>query len=468
MNLQQLIKTSDINRELCKRSLSEFIQQSFPIIDPSVEYLHNWHVDCIAEYLEACKRREIKRLIINIPPRSLKSISVSVCWTAWLLGLNPSEKILTASYSRQLSTKHSLDTRHLITSQWYKDIFPDLQLAKDENQKTRFETTQRGHRLAVSVAGGAIGEGGDILIIDDPHNPAQAVSEVQRTTALNWFDQSFSTRLNSKKNGVIVVVMQRLHENDLTGHLEEKGQYEHLRLPAICEKKTIIQIGNYKKVREAGELLHGEREGEIELNDMKKTLGSSMFAGQYQQEPAPTEGNIFNINWFKKYINEPINGRVVQSWDTAVKANQLNDFSVCTTWIISESKYYLIDVFAKKIEYPDLKKQVIYQSKLYNPDTILIEDKASGQSLIQDLRSQTTLPIVAINPKHDKITRASTVTASIEAGNVAIPERADWLMEFEQEVRLFPNSKHDDIVDSMTQFLNWVRLKPVKPKIRQL
>lgn len=469
MNVQQLIKTSDINKELCRRSLSEFIQQSFPIIDPSVEYLHNWHIDCIAEYLEACKRREIKRLIINIPPRSLKSISVSVCWTAWLLGLNPSEKILTASYSQQLSTKHSLDTRYLINSDWYKSVFPELQLAKDENQKTRFETAQRGHRLAVSVAGGTIGEGGDILIVDDPHNPAQAVSEVQRKTALNWFDQSFSTRLNSKKNGVIVVVMQRLHDNDLTGHLKEKGQYEHLCLPAICKKKTIIQVGSYKKIRKEGELLHSGREGESELNEMKKTLGSSMFAGQYQQEPAPDEGNIFNFNWFKRYINNPINGRVIQSWDTAIKADQLNDFSVCTTWMISDSKYYLIDVFAQKLEYPELKKQVIYQSKLHNPDTILIEDKASGQSLIQDLRLQTTLPVVAILPKHDKITRASTVTALIESGSVTIPERAEWLMEFEQEIKMFPNGKHDDIVDSMTQFLNWIRLQSTKkPQVRLL
>ena len=442
----------------CRQDLGIFTQRAFSTVDPGADYLHNWHIDCIAEYLKACTNREIKRLIINIPPRYMKSISVTVAWPAWLLGRNPSERILAASYSQQLSTKHSLDCRRLIQSDWYNEVFPNVELADDENQKTRFETTERGHRIAVSVGGSATGEGGDILIVDDPHNPMQAASEVQRETALDWFDQTFTSRLNNKKNGVIVVVMQRLHSDDLTGHLLKKGGWEHLTLPAYAEKKQFIQIGNFKKERPVGDVLHAAREDLKQLERIKIDLGSYAYSGQYQQSPVPSEGGIFKKEWFRRYSLIPeTTKRIVQSWDTAVKATQLNDFSVCTTWAEFDNAYYLLDTFAQRLEYPDLKRQVITMAAKWQPDTILIEDKASGQALLQDLKKETKLPLIAIMPISDKITRASNISALVEAGRVLLPERANWLPDFELEVSSFPLSTHDDQVDSMTQFLNWAK-----------
>lgn len=452
---------------LLRLKLSAFIQKTFHTVSPGDEYLHNWHIDLIAEYLEACTRREIKRLIINMPPRYMKSIAVSVAWPAWLMGHNPSEKILAASYSSKLSIKHSLDCRLMLQSEWYQRVFPGTIIAPDQNEKAKFQTTSRGHRFATSVGGSSTGEGGNFLIIDDPHNPKQALSDVQRETALTWYDQTFSSRLNDKKNGVVVLVMQRLHSNDLSGHLLEKGGWEHLSIPAVAETRTIIDFGNINIIREAGDILHPEREGEPEIEALKIALGSYAFAGQYQQRPAPAEGGIFQIPWLVRY-DQPRDKykRIVHSWDTAIKPDQINDPSCLTVWGETETRYELLQVLTKRLVYPDLKTQVLKSASEWQPDAILIEDKASGQQLLQDLKRESNLPVIGIMPDGDKITRASAVSAMFEAGKVALPKQAHWLAAYESELLTFPNAPHDDQVDSTTQFLNWVRAKSAASQIR--
>jgi len=455
---------------LLRTRLAPFIQKTFHTVDPGTQYLHNWHVDLIAEYLEACTKRQIKRLIINIPPRSLKSVCVSVAWPAWLLGHNPSERIMAASYSRSLSMKHNMDCRLVVQSDWYARLFPKTRLAPDQNEKHKFDTTARGMRYATSVGGSATGEGGNFLIIDDPHNPAQALSPVEREHALNWFDQTFSSRLNDKENGVIVTVMQRLNAGDLTAHLLAKGGWEHCNLPAIAETKTIIDFGRIKKVRNEGDLLHEAREGKEAIARAKSELGSYAFAGQYQQRPAPLEGGLFKAQWFKRYDKQKESyQRIIHSWDTAVKDKQINDPSCCTIWGEDDTGFDLLHVIVKRLQYPDLKASVISTADAWAPQAILIEDKASGQQLLQDLRRDTKLPIIAIMPKQDKITRASGVSAMIEAGRVRLPKNASWLADFESEMLTFPNAAHDDQVDSMSQFLDWIRTSfAAKIRIRSL
>lgn len=461
-------KACDILDKACAYNLGVFTRRAFCTVDPGAHYLHNWHIDCISEHLQACTKGQIKRLIINVPPRYLKSMSVTVSWPAWLLGNDPRRRILAASYSQQLSTKHSLDCRHLINSPWYRRVFPNVILAGDENQKMRFETTEKGHRIATSVGGSSTGEGGDFLIVDDPHNPKQAASDVQRISAINWFDQTFATRLNNKKEGVIVLVMQRLHEEDLTGHLLAKGGWEHLNMPATAEETKVYQINGFKKEVKAGDILHEKREGKQELARIKLELGSYAYAGQYQQRPTPASGGMFKKAWFKPYTHVP-DGEVVQSWDTASKAEQINDCSVCTTWVIAKDGYYLIDVVKERLEYPSLKKKVMLQYGAFNPNAVLVEDKSSGLALIQDLRKETKIPIIAINPVNDKITRASAVSALVEAGKVFLPDSALWKDDYVNELLHFPFSTHDDQVDSTSQFLNWVadRNKNI-PRIRSL
>jgi predicted phage terminase large subunit-like protein len=459
---------------LLRTRLAAFTQKTFRTVDPGATYLHNWHIDLIAEYLEACTRREIKRLIINIPPRYLKSISVSVAWPAWLLGKNPSQRIIAASYSDRLSLKHSVDCRLVMQSEWYRRVFPGVILTGDQNEKSKFVTTARGQRFATSVGGTATGDGGNFLIVDDPHNPTQALSPVQRETALTWFDQTFSNRLDDKANGVIVVVMQRLHANDLSGHLLAKGGWEHLCIPGVAETKTVIDFGRVKTVREPGDVLHPARESSEAIDRQKIEMGSYAFAGQYQQRPAPAEGGIFKADWFKRYAApQESYEQIVQSWDTAFKPNQINDPSACTTWGVRKDGFDLLHVLARRMEYPDLKSLTIRHAAEWNATAVLIEDKASGQSLIQDLRRETQLPVVPVSvsaKSGDKTTRASAVSAMVEAGRLFLPRHAPWLTDYEAEMLTFPNANHDDQVDSTTQFLEWIRSRAIgdRPFVRRL
>lgn len=422
------------------------------------------------------------RVNINIPPRSGKT-TMAKYFLAYCWARNPRCNFIYTSFSQSLLGDISRSLIDVFEHPIYKSMYSqnihveDVEdspvddfwrsyLNKDQGRGGNQYSIKKivspfgGVILFASIGSAITGFGAGVraegekfsgaLIMDDPNKPADIQSELMRKKVVTYYEGTLLSRLNSPITP-IVNIQQRLDVEDLAATLIEKYNFYTLAVPLIGGDGICALPSQYTK----------ERIKEIKIN-------SSVFLSQYQQQPAPTTGGMFKIDWFKRYVSVPIGGRVVQSWDTAVKDNQLNDFSVCTTWLISESKYYLIDALVEKLKYPELKKQVIYQSKLHNPDTILIEDKASGQSLIQDLRSQTTLPIIAITPKHSKVVRASTVTALIESGNVVIPDQADWLFEFEKEIKLFPNGSHDDIVDSMTQFLNWVRLKPVKPKIRQL
>jgi predicted phage terminase large subunit-like protein len=446
---------------ILRTRLAAFTRKTFTTVDPGAVYQHNWHIDLIAEYLESCTRGEIKRLIINMPPRYLKSISVSVAWPAWLLGRNPSEQIMVASYADNLSIKLSTDCRLVLQSSWYRDIFPGTVITGDQNEKRKFVTTQRGHRIATTVGSSIIGEGGNILIVDDPVNAMQALSETERERANLWFDQAYSTRLNDKKNGVMVLVMQRLHQNDLTGHLLEKGGWEHLVIPKVAEKRTIIDFGRVKRVLEPGDVLHPARQSADDIEREKQAMGSYAFAAQCQQRPTPAEGGIFKREWFlERYdTRREVYRSITQSWDTAHKASEINDPSVCTTWGETESGYHLLHVLVQRMEYPELKRVAINHAEAWAVDALLIEDKASGQSLIQDLRRESKLPVIAIQPQGDKVTRASVVSPTVEAGRVILPKQAQWLSDFEDEIFSFPNAAHDDQVDSVSQFLAWAKNK---------
>lgn len=443
---------------LLRQDLSSFVAKTFATVSPGVRYLPNWHIDLICAHLAAASEGRIKRLIINMPPRYMKSIAVSVAWPAWLLGRRPQSKVIAASYSAALALKHSLDCRHVVQSNWYRRVFPAVDLAADQNQKHRFTTTRRGFRLATSIGGTVTGEGGDVLIVDDPHDPRRANSARLRQAALDWFDQTFSSRLDDKRRGVIVVVMQRLHESDLTGHLLEKGGWTHLCLPAEAEAAETVAFGPVRVERAPGDLLHPAREGREEIARTKRELGAQAFAAQYQQRPAPAEGGLVKIDWLRRFDDAPAADRcrrVVQSWDTAFKGGAHNDPSVCLTFAEVEEGYLLVDLWRGRVGYPALKRAALAMADKHRPHAILIEDKASGQSLLQDLRAEGALPVVAIRPERDKVSRLAGVTALIEAGRLHVPRAAPWLAAFEAELLTFPNSAHDDQVDALSQFLNW-------------
>ncbi len=442
-----------------RQDFVSFIRKTFNTVSPGDTYLHAPYIEAIAWHLQQCLEGKTKRLIITMPPRSLKSICASVALPAWALGRDPTSRIICASYSSELTRKHANDCRTVLESDWYKRAFPGTRLHPNKNTEMEFMTTKRGFRLGTSVGGTLTGRGGNIIIIDDPMKPEEAMSEAKREAVKQWYDGTLYSRLDNKAEDVIILVMQRLHMDDLVGHVLEKENWVHLNMPAIAEADQDFEVGPGRLYeRKEGEVLHPEREPKKVLDDIKETLGSYHFAAQYQQNPLPAGGNMVRWEWFQIYGELPTreaNDRIVQSWDTASKAAELNDYSVCTTWLVKGNDYYLIDVVRERLEYPNLKKRVLKEYVKYKPSPLLIEDTGSGTSLIQELR-RAGLRLIPIKPEHDKITRMSAQSAKIEAGQVWLPEKAPWLDEFKTEILPFPNGRHDDQVDSMSQFLGWL------------
>lgn len=437
---------------LLRQNLCSFIEKSFQSLNPGTRYLAGPHIEKIVAKLGAVEKGKIKRLVINMPPRYLKSICVAVAWPALLLGRDPSRRIIVASHSATLSVKHSVDTRRIMRSKWYRETFPWVKFASDQNEKAKFMTTDGGFRLATSVGGAITGEGGNFLIIDDPLSPEQAMSANSRSSVLRWFDQTFSTRLDDKKNGVIIVVMQRLHEDDLAGELLDRG-WEQLCLPVMNGK---------------GVPLHAEREGKREIEQIRLDMGEYAFAAQYMQKPFRLEGGIIKGDWLKFYEEVP-KGAIYQSWDTAIKTGATSDYSVCLTFVETQNGFYIVDALREKLSYPDLKRKFLECAEKWKPNAVLVEDKASGQSLIQDLQSETTLPIIAQIPKDDKLTRLAAVSPMIEAGKLYLPKLGAWPQLLQAELVGFPDTDNDDMVDALSQFLNWIKKRSnYLPGIRRI
>ncbi|KJV56122.1 terminase-like family protein [Orientia chuto str. Dubai] len=451
---------SAIFNSLLRVDLASFINKTFNTINPGIKFQPNWHINLIANHLEHATYGKIKRLIINIPPRSLKSICVSVAWPAWILGKNPTKRIIVACYAQNLSTKHSIDTKTIITSKWYQELYPNTILSRKQNMKYKFMTTKHGFRLASSVGGSITGEGGDILIIDDPHNPTYINSTKIRNKAIEWFEQTLLTRLNDKNKGTIVLIMQRLHTEDLSGYLLKNTHdlWKVLRIPAIAEKEYRYEIGKEFIAIRPGDVLHQARDKLENLQIIQNELGIHNFAAQYLQSPMQKTIGLLEHNMIQYYDQYPKNiDFTVQSWDTAIKINDNNDYTACTTWGVSGKYYYLLNIFRERLSYPKLKILVTDYMTKGSHRYILIEDKASGQSLIQDLKSQGIINIFPQKPKLDKVTRFSFTIPYFESGNVLIPRSASWLALFLSEITSFPYGKHDDIVDSVSQFINFMR-----------
>jgi|SRR5208282_4437768 len=364
---------AQLQRLVCERSLADYIQQAWPILNPSTSYRSNWHIDLISEYLQACTKGQIRRLILNLPPKGTKSTQVSVMWPTWSWGPGnqPGTRWMFASYSEMVSTRDSLARRTLMTSPWYLGHWGSrVRLIADQNQKTIFQNTSRGHMLATTMGGQGTGLGGQYLVIDDPHDTEKIISEKERQRALHNFDHKLYTRLDDRKTGVIVIIMQRLHTRDLTGHLLEGpdgSRWEHLSIPmeAPAQKFYVFPVSKKEYSRAEGELLNPAREGPAELEEHKARLGSYGYASQFQQTPLPAGGGVFKQQWFKLWPKLDSEGnehsaelpnfdQVVQSWDTAIKDKETNSFTVCTTWGVCDLGYFLIDVWRKHVEFPEM------------------------------------------------------------------------------------------------------------------
>lgn len=477
-----------IEREACERMFTEFVRQAWHVVEPGVPFIPSWHIDAICEHLVAVTNGQIRRLLINIPPRHAKS-TMMVMWTVWEWIQRPQEKYLCASYSGALSLRDNLKARRLIESNWFQRLWGDkFVLTSDQNQKGRFENDHTGYRIATSVGGTATGEGGTRLILDDPHSAQEAQSEVIRESDLEWFKTVWVSRMNNAKRDAMITIMQRLHEADISGHiLNDIGGWEHICIPAEYDgirRKTVLGYYDPRKVKD--ELICPARFGPDELAVLKKGLGTYGTAGQLQQDPTPDDGGILKTSHFKLWPADkrlPQIEYVLQSYDCAFTEDTLGDPTACTVYGVftlnKVRQVMLLDAWDELLGYPQMRKKVLddwnaeyggsapgpgQPIRPVKPSLVLVEKKASGQSLLQDLRL-AKVPAASYDPgKADKVSRAHQAAPTLELGIVWIPEStaipgqaAKWAKPFVDQLRKFPAAKHDDYVDTFTQAIIYLK-----------
>lgn len=442
---------------LLRTSLSAFSRKAFATVDPGAVYLPNWHIEHLCWQLMRVERGELTRLIITLPPRSMKSILVSNALTAWYLGRDPRRKVICVSYSSTLAEKLSADTRQILEAPWFKRCFPALQLSG--KRVDELVTTQRGYRLAQGMDGSLLGRGADLIVIDDPIKPSGTVSAKQRQRVNDVFDSTLLTRLDNKLNGAIVVVMQRLHEEDLVGHLLQTGDWEVVTIPAIAPEAATFQLNDNGLLyrRAAGEVLHAAREPFEILEAMRRAQGTLVFSAQYLQAPIPLAGNVIKRDWIR-FFDEPPESfdRTIASWDTASTLSETADYSVGTVWGAKGLDYYLLDLERGRWEFPDLRREVVDLSARWSVNQTIIEDTETGRALVQDLRRTKTMAPVLHRSQVDKEARFLAQSARFESRQVLAPKDAPWLGEWMDELIGFPNKTHDDQVDSTSQALAYL------------
>jgi len=459
-------------RELCSRSLANFVRQAWHVFEPGTEYIHGWHIDAICEHLEAVTSGEIDRLLINIPPGCMKSSLVSVfhpCWEWGPKGL-PNHRFIGASYEVGLATRDTRAMRRIVQSDWFQSLWPVL-FVGDQNQKTYFENEEGGWRQACAVAS-MTGRRGHRVIWDDPHSVEGSLSEANRLTALREFTETLPTRMLDPSTSTVTVVMQRLHEQDVSGYiLEHDLGYEHLCLPMEfeAERRCSTSIGFVDPRKEDGELLFPERFPRDVVERDKNVMGSAAVAGQFQQRPSPRGGGIIHTEWWQYYSVLPEMDFFNIYADTAQKTKEANDYSVFQCWGKGkDGKLYLVDQLRGKWEAPELRRMAeLFWEKHKGSSTrgFCVEDKSSGTGLIQEIKRAGGIPIKGVERSRDKYSRVMDVVSWIEAGMVVLPEKAQYLADFVHECESFTaddSHLHDDQIDPMCDAIS--EMLATKPK----
>lgn len=490
----------------CLTDLRTFVREAWPLLEPMTPFVDGWHSAVMAEHLQAVSHGELLRLIINIPPRLMKSLMCCVFWPAWEWMDKPHLRWLFATYADLLSQRDSVKMRNLLRSTGnpdklasgegtlferygYQGVRKLLGLepwgfAADQDAKGRYDNTATGFRLATSVKGMGTGEGGDRIVVDDPLNAKQARSDADRNFVNVWWDETMTTRFNNAK-AAGVIVMQRLHEDDLTGHLIERGGWHHLCLPAQYEPKhpfvypKTVKLDSGRVLQgdrrtKPGQLLEPERLGVEKLRELLKDQGSYAFAGQQQQRPAPSEGGMFKAGWWKRYDEIPPQWQtVVASWDMRFSDSQKasSSYVVGQVWGVNGSQRYLLGQIRGKLSFTQSVKAV-KALKEWMPQTgsILVEEKANGAAVIDTLKSKVP-GLTPIQPEGGKDVRAAAAEPFVEAGDIFIPAgqfipappgyEPTPIDEFIGEFSVFPNGANDDQVDAATQAINWLGNKRV-------
>lgn len=468
-SLDALAAARILEYEYAKSDLGLFAQAAWDVLEPNTELKWNWHHDLICEYLTAAKLGQIRRLIINVCPRSTKSILSTICFPAWVWADQPWSRFLFGSHADDLAMEHSVLRRNLLESDWYRHGYGSkFQLSETENSKTVYANDKTGRMQSAGILGSIIGKGGDYIIIDDPHDPKKAASDPEREKACSNFDLAWSSRLNDKKTGRIIVIMQRLHEKDLTGHLLAKNLgYEHIKIPTICEERKIIHFPISKRSfeREEGELLHPERDGPEQIEQAKQDMGPFGFSGQHQQNPTPSTGGLFTGEMFD-FVKMPDLEEFEYTFvtaDTAYKDKQENDFTVFSAWGVKDRELYLIDCYRKQIKAILVENDVVPFLKTFNGHYafrgVWIEPKGHGIYLNQALPMNEECNIVIpgdemiddffSDRKLNKVERANNAAPRVGNRRIHINEALANRETLKNEAVAFPKAAHDDFVDTL-------------------
>jgi predicted phage terminase large subunit-like protein len=472
-------------------SFYEFVQAAWHIVEPGSPFLDGLHIRTICDHVQAVVEGKIPRLLINVPPRHSKSTIVSVMLTPWVWARNPSKRFLFGSYSASLAQRDSVRARRIIESEWFRSFWPNVFLKEDTNTKAEFENSSTGTRTCVSTGSATTGKGGDFLIIDDPLNALDADSEVEREKCITWFKESFSTRANSSK-AAFIVVMQRLHERDLSGFIvdEQKGLgWTHVCLPFEKEEESKDQerkpntLGWFDP-RSEGQVLWPERfDNALEIELLKATLGPYGVAGQLQQRPVPRGGGTFKTEWLRFWYDESMgvpesyvtktSGGIpfsvlqkplpkidettkISSWDLSFKETAKSDFVVGQMWARARSSVetFLLKQYRARAGFGKTQDAILEHLQGEDCLTTLVEDKANGSAIIDQLKSEVA-GLIAVDPRGGKIARANACEALFQSGQVWFPhpKQFPWVEELIKELLSFPKGQNDDQVDAMTQAL---------------
>lgn len=471
---------SELRAELQKRSLYVFLKAAWHVLEPGTPLVDNWHLKYVADHVQAVVARTPgsstpKNLVVNVPPGTMKSLIVSVVLPAWVWLTRPSWRSIFASANPRVSLRDSMRCRDLVESEWYRKTFDvRWQLAEDQNAKGQYKLTTGGARLAISVGSKITGDRADALFIDDPHDANEVASKQQRESVLYWYDNAFANRVNSPEDSTRVLIMQRLHEEDLAGHVLAQNSWTHISLPMEYEPTDSVSfLGQRDPRTRAGELLMPARFSESVLADERRRLGSSGYAGQMQQRPVSASGNRFQRTWWRFWSPTPetkkrsqgaahvpprvinpstqIFDEIIGSWDMAFKDTDGSDYVVGVVVGRVKADRFVLAMDRGRRSFSDSRRAVIQQKRDWpRIREILIEDKANGTAIIETLKSELTA-IVAVNPLGGKEARAAAVEPEVEAGNWYLPDGAEWLGDFIDEFASFPLGSHDDIVDAISQ-----------------
>ena len=443
-----------IFKSLCREDFYSFVKKAFDILEGENKFVPSSYLELICNELVRCTKQK-RRLVINLPPRSLKSFVVSICFVAYMLGINSKLRILCVSYGKELVNELSRKTKVLMESDFYKELF-NTRLG-DKNTEDFFETTAGGYRYSTSIGGVLTGIGADIIIIDDPIKAEDALSQIKRDKVNKWYSNTLVTRLNNKKSGSIILVMQRLHVDDLSAYMLANEDCIHINLPAIAtENQEFVLQGNRKIVRKPGEALIPKRESIADLEALKKTMSEFYFEAQYQQNPIPEKGNIINFADFKIYYELPEQGVIWQSWDIALRDGINNDYSVCITAKQVHNLLYIIDIWRGKLELNDLVNKIHFMNSDFCASHVIIEESSVSIHTLQIIKQYGEISPYSYVPEGSKEVRANNAAYYIREGRVLVPIKAHWVPDFMNEINAFPFGKHDDQVDSLSQLVKVV------------